>query len=172
MKNITVKLIDFSFTVNSKGWRVHLRQILESWWVSLFLWMVCFIVYWYCKEILGFDGRVIAHLFTIPAFFLITLATFSSFFLLFAFWLVLVRPASEKTGLKLWFQNLRQKVFWNVKCSQTRAASVTCTEGVVYGGVASSPRHRQTLLDAPHSSPLQTGPQIRYPVGVVDGGGV
>jgi len=44
---------------------------------------------------------VIAHLFTIPAFFLITLATFSSFFLLFAFWLVLVRPASEKTGLKL-----------------------------------------------------------------------
>ena len=54
--------------------------------------------YRYRKEILGFDRKVLAHLFTIPAFFLIT---FYSFFLLLALRAFLVRPASEKKRLKL-----------------------------------------------------------------------
>ena len=118
---MTIKLSNVSFTVNSEGSRVNSRQILESWWVSLFSWIVGCIVYWYCKEILSFDGRVIAHLFTIPAFFQITLSTFSSFFLLFALWAFLVRPASEMKGLKLWFGNLREgllkcEMFANPSC--------------------------------------------------------
>lgn len=77
--------------------------------------------YWYSKEILGFERRIPAHLFTIPAFFLIT---FHSFFLLFTFRPLLVRPASEKS-LKLWFRKFKKKVFnTNLKGSHTRAASI------------------------------------------------
>lgn len=64
--------------------------------------------YLYSKEILGFERRVLAHLFTIPAFFLIT---FYSFFLFFTFRAFLVRPASEKR-LKLWFRKLKKKTFF------------------------------------------------------------
>lgn len=107
-ENINNSFVDTSFFY-CQLWElgVQSRQILGSWWFSLFSSRVCSIVSWYCKEILDVDRRVNAHLFTIPAFFLITL---SSFFLLFTFRAFLVRPASKKKIETVILMNITRKL--------------------------------------------------------------
>lgn len=108
---------------------VQSRQILGSWWFSLFSSRVCSIVSWYCKEILDVDRRVNAHLFTIPAFFLITL---SSFFLLFTFRAFLVRPASKKkieTDFDEHYSEIKKRSFqiWNARIPERNTLPVPRT---------------------------------------------